>query len=783
VGTRLAKISGTLQETSGEELARQQGLPSAPTSPSGAQAIGASQDVAKMAGTPNQVRATIRETLKERTDVRDVMGEGERGGSRGRFDVERIQQQLQSLTGLGSLDNRVAEAVRTRLTSTAGIGFKNEVDPAAVEQVLKTAGLPSDAKTIESIVASLAKLRDNLTPDNIAATLKSLGISATINDGAAGLAQKLVQSGVFKQASVEDIKARLSKQLEDVKNFKIKDLGTIDTDTGAVTYSNLDFDPDNAAATLGITREQLDNMTLSEAKAMLASYRQRSFADVDELRDLVANPFATQGQKDYARKRLAELGAIGVTSLEEKTDNIQAQMEQGDTVQVGNRQIRVTELTTDPTYRATIATALSSPEELDKLRVSDPKLADWIDANKKALLDVRDQLTAGLGDFAATQKKFTDYIGDTPPDVMDKLSPGWRDAKDTDVAAWSATLPPALKATLDTTDAGQRGVKMAVLQALLPLSTTFVSGLDLASLDSIVDGAGGDVGKAAELAKDWYQSTLEQPDLKENFGLKYVPTDSVEKGLFDDLAKRFLERETGVSQSLADFSKLIDAKLKSAKATDRQEGMAMLKQFSRAKSLMSSQLTQSTMTDLKKRKTKAEQYTKDMENKNKEVQATERRTSLTPKPVSEVLEMLPEQRDHLMEISKSFKGNFSRIGDHLRQLVTGQTPQEFQLWMLSKGKGSSKSVNGNIEIDTPTPTLDDMILYVADKTRGMGSREKHYSSASWGSGRLFSLRDELEAQARQDLATRRKEYSTLEAEREDAQSQYDTLYNSILMGG
>ena len=97
MGTRLAKIGGILQETSTEELARQEGLPSAPTSPLGAAGIGASQDMAKMSGTGAQIRATIRETLKERTDVMDVMGEAERGASRGRFQVQQIQQQLQRL--------------------------------------------------------------------------------------------------------------------------------------------------------------------------------------------------------------------------------------------------------------------------------------------------------------------------------------------------------------------------------------------------------------------------------------------------------------------------------------------------------------------------------------------------------------------------------------------------------------------------------------------------------------------------------------------------------------
>lgn len=768
MGTRLSKIAGTLTETSGEELARQQGLPAAPTSPLGMQAVGGSQDIAKMAGTPNQVRATIRETLKERTDVRDVMGEAERGSERKRFDVERIQQQLQSLTGLGSLDNRVAEAVRARLTSTTGIEFKNEVDRAAVEQVMRTSGLTTDSASVDGVIAALVQLRDNMTPDNVAAMLKKLGISATIDDGAAGLAQKLVQSGVFKQASIDDVKSRLSQQLENVKNFKIKDLGTVD-DTGKVVYGNLDFDPKNAADALGLTEEQMGNLTLAEAKAMLASYRQRSFADVDELRDLVANPFATQGQKDFARKRLAELGAIGVTSLEEKNDDLQAQMEQGDTVQVGNRQIRVTELTTDPTYRATIATALSSPEELEKLRLTDPKLADWIDANKKALIDVASQLTTGLGDFATKQKAYKDYMAGASPDLLDKLIPGWRDAKDVDLTEWSKTLPAVLKATFDTTDSAQRGVRLAALQALLPLSTDFIRGMSTAALTSIVNDAGGDVGKAAELAKAWYQSTLLQPEVEqESFGLKFVPTDSAEKGIYDDATQFLVERVTGTKQSLAQLIDSVKAKLNSDKATDRQEGIRMLGELSQVKALMNNRLTQTNIKDLKDRKDNAARLAKEVENKNKEVQAAQNRTSLTPKPMAEIFQMMPEQRDWILSLVPSFKGAFSPVGDWLRKVAAGE------------------SVTVHLEggfVQKQNPTLDDVILHVANEVRGLGSGNKHYSSASWASGILFTRRDELESQARQDVAALQKQQSDLNAERNNADKYYNDFFTSLARGG
>ena len=499
MGTRMAKLGGILQEVSGEELARQTGLEAPPTSPLGMQGIGASQDVAKMAGTGEQVRATIRETLKERTDTRDVMGEAERSATRGRFDVAKIQQQLQTLSGVGSLDNRVAELVRARLTGagTEPVSFTNDVDLKQVETQIRLNNpliKPEElTAALASAQATLTALRDTPTATNVVAVLNSLGIKATINDSASDLATKLAQTNVFKQATVQDIKNKLDNTASLTKDLKVKDLQTVD------------FDKTMAATVLGVKPDELENMTLAEVKAQLAAYRSDTFSDLDELREALANPFSSQAQKDFARKRLAELGAVGVTSIEEKTDNLQAQMEEGDTVKVGNRQVKVADITTDPGLRATVATALDSPDEMTKLEKVDPELAKWIKTNQAALKQVKDQLTAGLGGFAANQKQYKDYLGATSPDLLDKLIPGWRDAKDTAFTDWkssTAKSAPALVHVLDNVPKDKQDFVLAAL-ATLPASTAKTFSTTI--LDSIAINA--DSGEEATSLLRSYQDT------------------------------------------------------------------------------------------------------------------------------------------------------------------------------------------------------------------------------------------------------------------------------------
>lgn len=605
MGTRLAKIGGILQETSSEELARQQGLPSAPTSPLGAAGIGASQDVAKMSGTGTQIRATIRETLKERTDVMDVMGEAERGASRGRFQVQQIQQQLQTLGGLGSLDNRVAEMVRARITASEQPveGLANKVNDKALEDAIKLANPLLTGEELAAAIASAKEgfesLRSSTSKSGVVALLKSIGIQATIDDDATTLAQKLAETGIYDQATAEDIKNAMDKIALDTKELKVKDLDTAD----------LDFDKASTAAVLGLDVEDLDNMTLGEVKSQLAAYRSNTFTNVDELREVLDNPFSSQAQKDFARKRLAELGAVGVTSFEQKANNLQAQMEEGDTVKVGDKQVKVEEIMTDPTLRATIATALDSPEELDKLRKVDPELADWIVKNQEALKDIKDELTAGLGNLAVNIKDQKDYYDGLPPDALDKLVPGWRNASDstldtirTDNVTNLKTVGLVLNGSLAKDDKGN-DIPLTADQRSLALALLSRIGKDkaiafpAAMLNSIVTTAGSEA-EAVDMLNA-YTTTSEdkawQGSINTTVAFAFTPDQYYTQEIYDE------EVATIVSSFLPEFTSIkgvvdkINALMKSASPADRVQAVELAKQLANIKNEVNRTINEKTI--------------------------------------------------------------------------------------------------------------------------------------------------------------------------------------------
>lgn len=620
MGTRLAKIGGILQETSTEELARQEGLPSAPTSPLGAAGIGASQDMAKMSGTGAQIRATIRETLKERTDVMDVMGEAERGASRGRFQVQQIQQQLQTLGGLGSLDNRVAEMVRARITASEKpvAGLTNTVNDKALEDAIKLANplLTGEelAAAVDEAKQGFESLRANTSKSGVVALLKSIGIQATINDDATTLAQKLAETGIYDQATAEDIKDAMDKIAESTKELKVKDLEKED----------LDFDKASAAAVLGLDIEDLDNMTLGEVKSQLAAYRSNTFTNVDELREVLDNPFSSQSQKDFARKRLAELGAVGVTSFEQKANNLQAQMEEGDTVKVGDKQVKVEEIMTDPTLRATIATALDSPEELAKLRKVDPELADWVVKNQEALKDIKDELTAGLGNLAANLKNQKDYYDGLPPDALDKFVPGWRDATDTDLDKLKAdqitnlkTVGQVLNGSL-VKDAKGKDIPLSSEQRNMALTLLSRLGKDkaiafpAAMLNSIVTTAGSET-EAVDMLNA-YTTTSEdkawQGSINATVAFAFTPDQYYTQEMYDK------EVATIVSSFLPEFTSIkgvvnkINTLMKSNSPADRVQAIELAKQLANIKGEVNRKINKNTI-DKKREEIKVEKQRTD----------------------------------------------------------------------------------------------------------------------------------------------------------------------------
>jgi len=701
MGTRMAKISGTLQELSGEELARQQGMEAAPVTPLGAVGVGASADVAKMSGTGEQVRAAIRETLKERTRATETMGETERGAVRERFGVGRIQQQLSQLEGLGSLDNRIAEQIRNKMLEFDKKGIANKVNADAVRDALSKGGTvqPTDEQ-VTAAVDELSRLQSSATPEEVVAVLAKLGVSADITATSESLAEKLTP--FFDQATKDDIAALLEKNAKENAQLTVKALGT-------------DFpgNKTNVAAILGVEVKELDEWTLEEVKAGLAAYSSQNFTNVDELREVLASPSATQSQKDFARKRLAELGAVGVTSLEEKTNDIQTQMTEGDTVRFGKEQIPISELMTNPKYKAIVAGALADPEAMAELEKTDKELHDWIKDNEASLVDVRAQLADGTQEFVTLQKEYNDYVKDVPVDILDKLSPGWRDAKSIPLDEWKSKLPPVLKSVLDDKVPESKVLKSAILGTLTSkVSADYANKFTTKDFDAIVAAAGGDQAKAVSLAQDWIDSEPVQTATfawtPPNLGtgpdaITQEEYTAIQTEIIQSLGKDYTS--TTIDDFVAEMNKLA----KSTSATDRSKAVQMFKDLGTLRTAVNRELSQGAID-------------KRVAGKTADRVKSETANSIEPivKNLEGIIKEISGRTGHLkdrgLEVLSPFKGELARINTELvTKLSMGLSPEQLTT-ELQTVQNKIKDVQGRMAGELAA-FLDDKGTSLSDSTK------------------------------------------------------------------
>jgi len=792
MGMRLGKIAGTLQELSAEELARQQGLPAAPPTPLGTQGIGASQDVAKMAGTPNQIRAMVQDSLMERTRTKDLLGESERTNGRKRYSVESLQEKMNVLEGLGSLEGRIPEYIRTQLSTAKTVSVPNTTNVNAITQHLASLGV-TDKASIDAATKAVEAVRAaGATPAQVADALKALKIDATITDGTTELATKLAP--FFTEASIDDVKKQISTVLQDFSDVKMRELPE-----EFARFADPSNNVTDAAAILGLTDEQFGNMTLGEVRAQLKAWKTRNFQDVEILRDVLQDPSYSMAEKDFARQRLAEMGAVGVTSIEEKTNNLEAQVAAGDTVVVGGQAVKVSELMSDPKLKATIATALESDDELAKLEKTDKDLAAWIKNNKAALVPVRNELLKGTEAFAANNKVFADKIGEDSAaysKLFDSLIPGWKDAKSQNWDTWSADKNQTLISILNEPPGAERTQKLNILAAL---PVEYAKTFSIANVNSIATAAKGDSAKAVELAKDWYDSSQSDvTGLNSALALQgFAPELDADFGQpdYDSFTSMIVKRFSGTEEGLGTYIDRMK-KLASGTAEERSKAMQMYRELGNITGAIKSTLSPTNLKSIKEfSKTRREKNAL-VEQKNNEISVAQRRANITPRSVDEVFELIPNFKNELNQISSSFKNSYNHLGVIMRAFMNNNVGEaQDALGFMQDDVNKNPDKNQHIaralnqarqrisDMFAEPRTVDKLLLGMSELLnldRRVYPDGKGISSAKWASGHLFTLRDSLESAGRGEVAQLTADMKGLKAEADQANNNYSIFVTGLL---
>lgn len=391
------KIGGQLVDVAKEtldQLTTTAGLAGAPVTPLGASTIGANEDVTKMQGTPNQLRNAVR-VATEQTSLRDYR-RLEAGKAPETKEDARAQMDFSSLSRVDeALSRKLAQSVQESMQLNQ---YKINLDVdvlqgASVDEITRLQALtPLLQKYKASQVDPNAP---KLTDDEILSLDRQLG----------DLGLNLDTIGTIMESPDKALRRELAANQPEQVTLGMLTEGLPEDEARSLLE---EFNIDERQLEELFKGRDWKNVTYQEFKREVAE-RREEFADVRELERLLVDPNTSRVVQSEARKRLRELGYIGVRDAEQKINNLQAQVEDGDAVRLGNNTFTIEEIIYDEAWMDVIANLANNPNELNRLK-TDPataEFANWVESN-----------------YNAIQEEYDDFLGifSDPEEIREKLA-------------------------------------------------------------------------------------------------------------------------------------------------------------------------------------------------------------------------------------------------------------------------------------------------------------------------------------------------------------------------
>jgi hypothetical protein len=383
-GRGLVETTTTAAEQTGAQLA---------TTPAGAMEQGRGPDSAKMAGTPpakvNALRVAMQDVGSRRLEaIRDVAKE----------DIaadQRVTGIRQKASVLGRLDENMAEYINAQLKAAftaslipKGATLKDSVYKdnqqkrtdlsAAVGKIL--AGTATDAD-INTVNAALPKNEQIKFDKDTAASTNAAIIANNLYDN---MTPAQMQAAFGTAVTAANANTTLEKFLVDpAADTLAQSEGLADSDELTVLLKSiLPKDAD------------LSKMRLGDVTAAIQKWKEDEFKDVTTYQQTLSDPMASKAQRDLAAENLRRLGKIGVLALDQKVGDLDAQMQDGDTVMLGDQSFEISEFFEKPEALAQLKGWLDKPD------TAPTSLKGWIEANRDAIQTKVNELSPDLQDLS-----------------------------------------------------------------------------------------------------------------------------------------------------------------------------------------------------------------------------------------------------------------------------------------------------------------------------------------------------------------------------------------------
>lgn len=393
--------------------------PITPTTTPVGQAIGgASEDQAKMAGTPAQTTKSLLDRVDAPTTTEDRIEQEEiaRQPSQEEIDATtKYDQTIAAYPALTQLDEQFREEVINGLMAQS-----SELGPSLSTETVSSL-FPED------------------TPSTvIAAFVEELREFDTVKDGTNQILKFLQEATSVKSSGNQEIRAIFDKYNLDVsqasklldpteslmttllENSKtevtleqvINATGRIPISVPALPGQEKPTEEEYLETLLGSGWRQ---MTWTQVKEALLNM-QASFTDVYQVRAAKDNLALPLWARNMAVETLKTLGMQGALRAEEKINNIELQITDGDSITIGDQTYTIEEIVDNPEFAKTVVGALNDEAQLKAL-IEDPDTKEfglWISANAEALRSEYQYYTAG---DTAAQDPFSAVTGDAVGDI------------------------------------------------------------------------------------------------------------------------------------------------------------------------------------------------------------------------------------------------------------------------------------------------------------------------------------------------------------------------------
>ena len=389
-GRGLVETTTTAAEQTGAQLA---------TTPAGAMEQGRGPDSAKMAGTPpakvNALRVAMQDVGSRRLGaIRDIAKQ----------DIEadqRVTGIRQKASVLGRLDETMATYINKQLEKE----FTNRLVPAGA--TLKEGVYTDDKEKRDALSAAIGKIIANTTDKPVTDAdikvvndaLASVGAGAIklTKDTSAQINAQLIASNLYDNMTPDQMSQAFGKAVTEANTNTTLDkfLATDSADTLAQAEGLADSDELTALLKSILPKgSDLSNMRLGDVTAAIQQWKQEEFKDVTTYQQTLADPTASPAQRQLALENLRRLGKVGVLALDQKVGDLDAQMQDGDTVMLGDQSFEISEFFEKPEALAQLKGWLDKPD------TAPTSLKGWIEANRDAIQTKVNELSPDLQDLS-----------------------------------------------------------------------------------------------------------------------------------------------------------------------------------------------------------------------------------------------------------------------------------------------------------------------------------------------------------------------------------------------